>query len=92
MCDTHTHCALCYEDNDSDDSMLVMHVQNKGAVHGRPILLEMKEVDTVGAFRICCMSPRRYDIDNILRERANPSIAGMLGRRCHVVCRNDETC
>ena len=52
MCDTHTHCALCCEDNASDRSMLVMHVQNKDAVHGQPIRLEMQEADMVGAFWI----------------------------------------
>ena len=57
-----THIVLCGavvwfycedSDSDSDSSMLVMHVQNKDTVHRRPILLEMKEAGTVGAFWIC---------------------------------------
>ena len=81
------YCEDSDSDSDSDSSMLVMHVQNKDTVHRRPILLEMKETDTVGAFWMCCMSPWKSDIDNKSRERerSNRSIVGMLRRWCHGV-------
>ena len=70
----YTNYALCCEDSDSDRSMLVMPVQNKDTVHGRPMLLEMKEADTVDAFWMCYVSPWGSDIDDILREREIKSV------------------
>ena len=97
-CAAHTLCfvvRLCCEDSDSDSSMLVMHVQNKDTVHRRPILLEMKETDTVGAFWMCCMSPWKSDIDNKSREREREREQTGLALKCWdggvTVCRNDET-
>ena len=55
-------------------TVTVIHVQNKGTVHGRPMLLEMKEADTVDAFWMCYVSPWGSDIDDILKERESRPI------------------
>ena len=75
---------------DRDNSMLVVHVQNKDTSHGRPMLLETKQNRHVWCSLDMFASPWRSDIGNILRGSANRSTIGMVGRRCLVVCRNDE--
>ena len=92
MCDTQCvlYIVLRSRCEDSNHSMLVAHVRTRTLRADDQRYLRRSKADTVGALDMS-VSPRRSDIDNILRGSANRSSVGMLGRRCLVVCRNDES-